>query len=123
MSRLLSATLGRIMPRYRTFADWLVIYRQIIEARPLQPKTLANRYSSLRYLSEAFATRAISAIRPHEIALLLRKSTGKPLVAPSLSARFEEAREGALGKHTGSGLPPSLHECRSLAPASDALKN
>ena len=260
MSRLVSATLGRIMPRYRTFADWLVIYRQIIEARPLQPKTLANRYSSLRYLSEAFAPRTISAIRPHEIAqllrtlhqqfphlarrvlieardvfqeavaygwihsnpaaavrhqrtqvarrrltldewrqihawsqahqppwvphmitlalvsaqrrgdlqkmawgdvreghlhviqqktgallrlplelrlnviglslgeaieacrdyttpgeTLLRKSTGKPLVAPSLSARFEEAREGAFGKHTGSGLPPSLHECRSLA--------
>lgn len=72
MSRLLSATLGRIMPRYRTFADWLVIYRQIIEARPLQPKTLANRYSSLRYLSEAFAPRTISGIRPHEIAQLLR---------------------------------------------------
>lgn len=44
MSRLLSATLGRLMPRYRTFSDWLVIYRQIIDARPLQPKTLANRY-------------------------------------------------------------------------------
>lgn len=260
MSRLLSATLGRLMPRYRTVSDWLVIYRQIIDARPLQPKTLANRYSSLRYLSEAFGARTISSIRPHEVAqllralhqqyphlarrvlieardvfqealaygwihanpaaavrhqrtqvarrrltldewrqihawaqahqppwvprmitlalvsaqrradlqkmawsdvrdghlhviqqktgtllrlplalrlevigvslgdaieacrdysrpgdTLLRKSNGKPLVPPSLSARFETAREGAFGLHAGSGLPPSLHECRSLA--------
>lgn len=260
MSRLLSATLGRLMPRYRTFSDWLEIYRQIIEARPLQQKTLANRNSSLRYLETAFGARTISGIRPHEVAqmlralhqqyphlarrvlieardvfqealaygwihanpaaavrhqrthvarrrltldewrqihawaqahqppwvphmitlalvsaqrrgdlqkmawsdvrdgylhviqqktgtllrlplalrldviglslgeaveacrgytrpgeTLLRKSTGQPLVCASLSARFEQAREGAFGPHKGAGLPPTLHECRSLA--------
>lgn len=46
---------------------------------------------------------------------LLRKSTGQPLVPASLSARFETAREGALGIWTADGDPPSLHECRSLA--------
>lgn len=46
---------------------------------------------------------------------LLRKSTGQPLTAASLSARFEAAREGALGIWTAEGDPPSLHECRSLA--------
>lgn len=46
---------------------------------------------------------------------LLRKSTGTPLVVASLSARFEDAREGALGSHSGTGAPPSLHECRSLS--------
>lgn len=46
---------------------------------------------------------------------LLRKSTGAPLTLASLSARFESAREGALGIHTGDGYPPSLHECRSLS--------
>jgi integrase len=46
---------------------------------------------------------------------LLRKSTGAALSPDSLSARFETAREAVLGKHTGDGAPPSLHECRSLA--------
>lgn len=46
---------------------------------------------------------------------LLRKSTGAQLSPDSLSARFETARESVFGKHAGEGLPPSLHECRSLA--------
>lgn len=46
---------------------------------------------------------------------LLRKSTGAQLAAASLSARFEIAREGALGMYKGDKMPPSLAECRSLA--------
>lgn len=45
---------------------------------------------------------------------LLRKSNGHQLSAASMSARFETAREAALGRHTGEGMPPSLHEIRSL---------
>lgn len=45
---------------------------------------------------------------------LLRKHNGKQLVDASLSARFEEARDGSLPVFT-EGLPPSLHECRSLS--------
>ena len=45
---------------------------------------------------------------------LLRKHNGKQLVLASLSSRFEEAREQALPVFK-TGLPPSLHECRSLA--------
>lgn len=44
---------------------------------------------------------------------MLRKHNGKRLGDASLSARFEEAREGALGD-LGKN-PPSLHECRSLS--------
>lgn len=46
---------------------------------------------------------------------LLRKSTGAQLSPDSLSARFETCREAVFGQHTGEGMPPSLHECRSLA--------
>lgn len=46
---------------------------------------------------------------------LLRKSTGAQLSPDSLSARFETCREAVFGKHTGEGMPASLHECRSLA--------
>lgn len=45
---------------------------------------------------------------------LLRKSNGHQLSAASMSSRFEVAREGALGRHQGDGMPPSLHEIRSL---------
>lgn len=45
---------------------------------------------------------------------LVRKHNGQPLVMASLSARFEEAREGALPPFK-SGHPPSLHETRSLS--------
>ena len=45
---------------------------------------------------------------------LLRRKSGKPLVDSSLSARFEEAREGT-GLTRATGTPPSLHECRSLS--------
>ena len=44
---------------------------------------------------------------------LLRKHNGNQLGDASLSARFEQAREGALGDLGPN--PPSLHECRSLS--------
>ena len=58
---LLSKTLGRFIPRYRTFSDWVTVYRQIIDARPIQPKTLQNRNASLRRLIDEFGPRTISA--------------------------------------------------------------
>ncbi len=260
MSRILSATLGRISPKYRTFSEWTDVYRQIVESRSLSDKTIANRRNSLKYLVGELGPRSIGSIRPHDVAqltrriysehpstarrvlieardafseavaygwihtnpaavirhhpsrvtrlrlsiadwqqiygyaqsscppwvsrmlvlalvtgqrrsdlqkmrfddvrdgflhvqqqktgamlrlplalrldaidvsikeviescrdyakgsdYLLRKSTGKQLVVASLSARFEDAREGAMGLHAGSGSPPSLHECRSLS--------
>nr|MBL8412730.1 tyrosine-type recombinase/integrase [Dechloromonas sp.] len=45
---------------------------------------------------------------------LLRKHNGRPIGVASMSARFEEAREGS-GLVWHDGLPPSLHECRSLS--------
>lgn len=260
MSRLLAMTLGRISPKHRTLEQWIDVYRQIIQTRPLDPKTISNRSNSLRYLVQAMGSRTISAIKPHEIAqltraigrehpstarrvlieardvmnealaygwvttnpaaairhdrcrvqrlrlsfeqwqqiqakaaaelppwvsrmlvlalitgqrradlakmrfddvrdehlhvtqqktgamirlplalrldvidtsigeaieacrgyargetFLLRKSTGAALTLASLSARFETARELAMGMHSGDGAPPSLHECRSLS--------
>lgn len=44
----------------------------------------------------------------------IRRKRGGCLVDASLSARFEEAREGC-GLKWKEGRPPSLHECRSLS--------
>ena len=260
MSRLLAATLGLVTPRFRTVAQWIDVYQEILSAKAITPKTLENRKNILRYISAELGSRTISKVRPHEIAkltrdvfkehphtarrvlmearstfheaiaygwvdsnpamevkpqlvkiarrrltledwrrihtyaeenmppwvsrmlvlalvsgqrrgdlqkmqfsdvidghlqikqqktgtmirlplglrlavldttleqaiescrsyakgdqYLLRKSTGDPLAYASMSARFEDAREGAVGLHTGEGAPASLHECRSLA--------
>lgn len=45
---------------------------------------------------------------------MIRKHNGRPLVLASLSARFEEAREAVIPSPK-TGIPPSLHECRSLS--------
>jgi integrase len=45
---------------------------------------------------------------------LLRKHNGKPPVLASFSARFQDARNEVLPMPK-SGLPASLHECRSLS--------
>ena len=262
---ILSSTLGRFVPRYRTLGEWADTYGEIVASRPLQAKTLANRRAYIRRIVEALGDRRIGAILPHEIgavigdiakahpvaakrtltelrdmlneamlngwiernpasavrpprvrvarrrlaleefrqihtwsvahqppwcarlfvlavvtgqrrgdllamrfadvwdghlhvvqqktgarlalpcalrlaalgvsigeavdacrqygragpvdaaALLIRKSTGQALSAPSASWRFEAAREGALGLHQGDGAPASLHELRSLS--------
>lgn len=260
MARIVVAASGQSTAPARTFADWLVIYDEILTTRPFGPKTLENRRNSLRHLKNELGAQTIADIKPHQVAqlvrrihavhpstarrilieardcfgealvygwidsnpaaavrhmpariqrkrlsledwkaihtyaeqnlppwvprmmvlalvtgqrrgdlvkmrfadahdgylhivqqktgtklrlplalrldaidtsigeaieacrgyasgdeFLLRKSTGKPLTLCSLSARFEVAREGALGIYTGEGAPASLHECRSLS--------
>lgn len=71
-TRLLSATLGRVSPRYRTLGEWATTYRQIIAAKPISDKTKANRRSSLGRLVDGLGEeRIISGIRPHEVAGLV----------------------------------------------------
>ena len=72
MSRLISATLGRFSPRFRTLDAFLPIYRQTLAARGLAEKTLQNHDVALRQLSSAVGREIISGIRPHKIAVPVR---------------------------------------------------
>lgn len=72
-SAILSATIGRFSPRYRTLGQWAVTYRAIIDARQISDKTRANRRSALAHLVGALGERTISAIRPHEIAGIVQQ--------------------------------------------------
>ncbi len=74
---LLAATLGLVLPRYRTLGQWLDTYREIIEARPLSKKTKANRHSALTHLVSSMGTRTISSIRPHEVAGMVNRLAEK----------------------------------------------
>ena len=58
---------------------------------------------------------ACRSYRPHGGEFLLRASTGRPLCAASLSARFCDARVNAGVVGQEGKEPPTLHECRSLS--------
>ena len=65
---LLSATIGRILPRYRTVAEWAETYGKLVAAKPIQAKTKQNRANYIRRLVAQFGARHVGAIRPHDIA-------------------------------------------------------
>jgi integrase len=69
----LSATLGRIVPRYKTVHEWAVIYRQIVDGRPIGDKTKANRRGALTHVLAGLGTRTISSVRPHEVSAMIQK--------------------------------------------------
>jgi len=70
---LLSATLGRIIPGYKTVNQWAVIYRQIIDGRPICQKTRANRRGALKHVLENLGGRTVSSVRPHEVSSMIKR--------------------------------------------------
>lgn len=71
-ARLLSATIGRAVARYRTLGEWADTYRKIIDGKPVEDKTKANRRSTLAHILDGLGRdRIISAIKPHEISGLV----------------------------------------------------
>lgn len=82
----LASTIGRVSPKYRTLSQWCETYRLIITARPISPKTLANRRSALRHLVDAMGARTISSIRPHEVAAAVQQ----------LASRYPQAAKRLL---------------------------
>ncbi|MCU7372860.1 tyrosine-type recombinase/integrase [Paucibacter sp. O1-1] len=55
-----------------TVADWLKTYRTIIADRGYDQQTIKNRTTSLRYIETHLGARPLRAIKPHEIASLLK---------------------------------------------------
>lgn len=71
-ARFLSATIGRAVPRYRTLGQWAVIYRQVIDGKPVEDKTKANRRCSLAHILAGMGEdRIVSAVRPHDISTMI----------------------------------------------------
>lgn len=70
---LLSATLGRILPKYRTLSEWAGIYTPSLSERQICSKTLQNRQCHVRRIVEALGDKRIGAIKPHEISSLIAK--------------------------------------------------
>lgn len=70
---LLSATLGRLLPGYKTVNQWAVIYSQIIDGRPICQKTRANRRGALKHVLANLGGRTISSVRPHEVSAMIQR--------------------------------------------------
>lgn len=71
-ARLLSATIGRAVSRYRTIGEWSETYRKIIDGKPVEEKTKVNRRSTLAHILNGLGRdRIISDVRPHEISGLV----------------------------------------------------
>lgn len=108
----ISTTLGRLMPRYRTVAEWSVIYLQIIDAKQVCDKTKANRRSALVHLVAALGSRTISAVRPHEISAVvntLAKTTPQTAKRVLFECRdlFNEAVSyGWIDRNAASAVKP-----------------
>lgn len=117
-STILASTLGRVSPKYRTLGQWCETYRLIIAARPISPKTLANRRSALRHLVDAMGTRTISSIRPHEVAGAVQQlSSQYPQAAKRLlfEARdvFNEAvNYGWIDRNPAAPIKPPITRIR-----------
>ena len=68
---LISATLGRLSPRYKTLAQWAKVYEEILAKREICGKTRANRRTHSDRIVRVLGRRTISSIRPHEIAAII----------------------------------------------------
>lgn len=71
-AQLVSTTLGRVLPRYKTLNQWVEVYTKIIDSKAISDKTKANRRSAVTHIVGPLGGRVISTIRPHEIAILVQ---------------------------------------------------
>lgn len=85
VTRLLSHTVGRVFPRFRTLGQWACTYRKIIDGKPVLEKTKENRKGTLSHVLAGLGEHTcISSIRPHQISAMVM---GIHKVHPQLSKR------------------------------------
>lgn len=71
-ARLLSATIGRAVSRFRTIGEWAETYRKIIDGKPVEEKTKINRRSTLAHILNGLGRdRIISTVKPHDVSGLV----------------------------------------------------
>jgi len=69
----LAATLGQVVPKYRTLSQWAQTYRKIVDSKPISDKTKINRRNSLAHILADLGECIIGSILPHEIAAFINK--------------------------------------------------
>lgn len=67
ISNVLSKTVGKILPRYKTFSEFCVLYKEILTTKQVTEKTMKNRLNYLQFLEETFGKRTLCSIKPFEL--------------------------------------------------------
>lgn len=94
---LLSATVGRFVPSFRTLAQWVAIYMPTVEARPISIKTKLNRRAHVARIVAALGGRRIGAIRPHDIsALVIATQKTHPVAAQRMLVEIRSLLDDAV---------------------------
>ena len=68
---LISATIGRFVPKYRTLGEWVEVYKPILVERQISPKTLQNRLNHVNRIVYALGDKRLGSIKPHEISAFI----------------------------------------------------
>ena len=68
---LISSTIGRFIPKYRTLGEWVGVYTPMLVERQISPKTLQNRLSHVKRIVASLGDRRLGSIKPHEISALI----------------------------------------------------
>lgn len=71
-TRFLSATIGRVVPRYQTCEQWAEDYRQIIDQLPVSDHTKHNRHCSLAHVIKHIGGDIIGQVKPLRIGKMVR---------------------------------------------------
>jgi len=81
-TRLLSATIGRVVPRYRTCNEWAEDYRQIIDQMPVCEHTKVNRLCSLAHVLKHIGRDTMGSVKPLAVGKMIREiSAASPQTA------------------------------------------
>ncbi len=112
MIRPLAFLLGRFLPRFRTVGEWAIVYRQLVEARPISAKTKANRFGALAHVLDYLGARPVSAVRPHEVAAMVQAiaathpQTAKRVLHEAASVFQECMAYGWIDRNPAAGIKP-----------------
>lgn len=96
LPRLASSVLGRVLPRWRTVGEWLVVYEGLLTERGYDPQTVKNHTANLKHVRRLWGHYTIRSLRPHHVSTALkeflpeRSSTARRVLA-ALRDVFVEA--------------------------------
>ena len=64
---IISSTIGRFIPKYRTLGEWAVIHQRLLRERQICEKTRSNRMHHVQRIVDELGARRLGSIKPHEI--------------------------------------------------------
>jgi enterobacteria phage integrase len=101
-----------VPPLQCTVADWLPTYEQILGERGYHTQTIKNRRANIRRLRDLWGARPIMAIKPHEIAVPLKRlspSTASRVLAELRDMYVEAIANGEAESNPAAHVKPPKH--------------